>query len=94
VAVSFGPSQPGPSPAEDIATVLQRTRRISRQSSIRVIVQNETAILRGEVATVHERDLAENLARLEPGVWDVKNELVVRSPTNIAAAKVRPAAGR
>jgi hypothetical protein len=94
VAVSFGPSEPAPSPAEDVSTVLQRTRRISRQSSIRVIVQDDTAILRGEVATVHERELAENLARLEPGIWGVKNELVVRSPANIAAAKVRTSAGR
>jgi len=58
VAVTFGPTQSGPSPAEDIATMLQRTRRISRQSSIRVIVRNETAILRGEVATPHDQERA------------------------------------
>jgi len=94
VAVSFAPSQPARSPADGIAAVLQVAPQIGKRSSIRVIVRNETAILRGEVATPHDRELAENLARFEPGIWDVKNELVVRSPANVAAANARPAAGR
>jgi hypothetical protein len=94
VAVSFAPSQPARSPADGIAAVLQGAPQIGKRSSIRVFVQNETAILRGEVATPHDRELAENLARFEPGIWDVKNEIVVRSPANVAAANTRPAAGR
>jgi len=94
VAVSFAPSQPARSPADGIAAVLRVAPQITASSTIRVTVQNETAILRGEVATPHDRELAENLARFEPGIWDVKNELVVRSAANVAAANVRPAAGR
>jgi hypothetical protein len=94
VAVSFAPSQPARSPADGIAAVLQGAPQIGKRSSIRVFVQNETAILRGEVATPHDRELAENLARFEPGIWDVKNEIVVRSPANVAADNARPAAGR
>jgi hypothetical protein len=91
VAITFAPSLPARSPADGIAKMLQGAPQIGKRSSIRVIVQNETAILRGEVATPHDRELAENLARFEPGIWDVKNELVIRTPANVAAANARVA---
>ena len=94
VAVTLAPLQSARTPADGIAATLRRVPQIARRSTIRVAVQNETAILRGEVATQHDRELAENLARLEPGVWDVKNELVVRSPANVAASTTRAPAGR
>ena len=42
-------------------------------------IQGRLAILRGSVATEHDRDLAERVARLEAGVDQVQNQLVVAS---------------
>ncbi|MHB1034225.1 MAG: BON domain-containing protein [Pirellulales bacterium] len=42
-----------------------------------VTVVGETAVLRGVVASTHARDLAEQMVRLEPGIWNVRNELQV-----------------
>jgi osmotically-inducible protein OsmY len=42
---------------------------------IEVTLQGRTAVLRGGVATPHNRDLAARLALLEPGVDQVQNEL-------------------
>jgi len=63
-----------------------------------VVVDGQTVILRGEVATEHDRRVAEQLARLEPGVWKIQNELVVSSqkpavqPQQPAPALTAPAA--
>src|SRR5262249_38726535 len=40
---------------------------------------SSTVVLRGTVATEADRQLAEGLARLEPEVMEVRNELVVGS---------------
>jgi len=57
---------------------LERCRRIQTRSPMEVLVQDRTTILRGVVATKHDRALAERLVLLEPGIWNVKNELVVK----------------
>jgi hypothetical protein len=49
------------------------------RSSTRVEIQGRTAILRGVVATEHDRDLAERVVRLEASVDQVENQLVVAS---------------
>jgi len=60
---------------------LLNSPKIHTLSEVDVLVRDGTAILRGVVATQHDRDLAERLTRLEAGIWDVKNELVVaRAP--------------
>lgn len=87
---------PSGAPASDpfarrIAAVLESTNRIKKLSPIHVTVVNETAILRGRVASVQDRDLAENLVRLEPGIWDIKNELVVEKPARVAATNATTA---
>jgi hypothetical protein len=69
-----------PPPAQYSATLSQRVTRALRLPdghSLRVILQGRTAIVQGEVATEHARDLAERLLRLEPGVSSVQNELTV-----------------
>jgi hypothetical protein len=86
---------PSDSPASDpfsrrIAAVLEKTARIKTLAPIRVVVVHETAILRGRVATSQDRELAENLVRLEPGIWSVKNELVVEETSRIAVNGTRP----
>ena len=47
-------------------------------------MSGRSAILRGEVATEHDRVLAAELLRLEPGVGQVQNQLTVSSqaPSN------------
>ena len=46
-----------------------------------VEIQGRTAILRGVVATEHDRDLAERVVRLEAAIDRVQNQLVVASTT-------------
>ena len=56
-----------------------RLGQIQTRSPLDVSVQGATATLRGSVATDRDRILAEQMVRLEPGVWKVQNELVVAS---------------
>ncbi len=60
-----------------LAERLVKMPQIHTLSPLEVRVADGTAILRGTVATDRDRDLAERLARLEPGIWKVNNELVV-----------------
>ena len=53
---------------------------LQSQTPIRVELQGRTAILRGVAATEHDRGLAEQMLRLEPGIEEVKNEVAVASP--------------
>jgi hypothetical protein len=91
VLVGFPSGAPTSDPfSRRVAAVLERTARIKTLSPIRVAVVHETAILRGHVATKEDRELAENLVRLEPGIWEVKNELVVEGTRRVAATGSRP----
>ena len=47
---------------------------------IRVQLVERTAILTGSVETARQRDFAERITRLEPGVSEVQNQLVVLNP--------------
>ncbi len=69
------------------------------RSSTQVEMRGRTAILRGVVATEHDRDLAERVARLEAAVDQVDNQLVVASDSKkpakaSAAAPGSPATSR
>jgi len=78
-ALSLGftyPSRPTPV-GTTLAERLQGLERIRTLSPVTVEVQGDTATLRGTVASTHDRDLCEQLARLEPGIWNVRNEIVV-----------------
>jgi hypothetical protein len=50
---------------------------IHTQAPIQVKAQGRTVVLQGVVTTEHDRALAEQVVRLEPGVDQVTNELVV-----------------
>jgi len=80
-ALSLGFSYPAGRSTASIGTTLaqrfQGMERIQTLSPVSVEMQGSTATLRGTVASSHDRDLCEQLARLEPGIWDVRNELVV-----------------
>jgi len=51
---------------------------LAELGAIVVVSEGRTTVLRGTVSTEANRQLAENLARLEPGVVAVRNELVLR----------------
>ena len=83
-----------PQPVSDelssaLADRLNRLSVFRGRVPIEVSVQGDTAILWGEVASEHGRALAGQLARLEAGIWHVRNELVVTPST---ATEVGPLA--
>ena len=61
----------------DLSARMAKMQGIRRLSGLRIAVADGTATLRGVVATDYDRILVERLSRLEPGIWQVKNELVV-----------------
>ena len=56
---------------------LEKIIRPRASSPIQIEVEKGTAILRGAVASAHDRAIAERLVLLEGGIWKVKNELTV-----------------
>ena len=58
----------------------QRMGRVLEASAVEIRLQGRTAVLRGSVATDHDRAVAEQLALLEPGISFVRNELSTTSP--------------
>jgi osmotically-inducible protein OsmY len=65
-------------PAESrLAERLRDVLRDRLRGPLGVAIVHETAILRGTVASQYDRTLAGHLARFEPGVRNVKNELTV-----------------
>jgi len=83
VEVGFNVPTVNPSAAgQRLTTLLQRSPQIAALTPIEVELSGRTAILRGTVASAAERDLAQRVVLLEPGVSQVKNELVVAGPNN------------
>jgi hypothetical protein len=80
VGFDFPASQPG-TVSTDLAGLLSRSQAIRARQPIQVLLEGRTAVLRGEVATEHGRELAEQLARLEGGIDQVQNEIVVAGST-------------
>jgi hypothetical protein len=66
---------------DNLSKRLASTPAVKSRKRLQVAVQGSTAILQGEVETEHDRLLAEQMARLEPGIWAVHNELTVAKPT-------------
>ena len=56
---------------------ISRCAGIEKRSPITVSVRAATATLRGVVATARDRTLAGHVVRMEPGIWQVDNELTV-----------------
>jgi hypothetical protein len=77
ILVGFHPAEPGSAPAQAVAKLIQHLSEIKKLTPVTVTMQGDTAILRGRVASDHDRALAESIALLEPGIWNVRNELWV-----------------
>lgn len=67
---------------------LGRSMRLPAGAPLAVSVQGGTAVLRGSVATSHDRALAEQLVLLEPGIVRVANELQV-APNGATVGKAQ-----
>jgi len=79
-SVSVGFAHPRPTVAEvqeSLADRIIRLGRLQMRSPLEVSVRGRTATLRGTVSTEHERLLAEQMVRLEPGIWEVDNQLAL-----------------
>jgi len=74
-----------------LTKILERSSRVQIIAPVEVAVEGQTAILRGTVASQHDRVLAEQLVRLEPGIWDVRNELVVEESLDAPTPPLPPA---
>jgi hypothetical protein len=69
---------PGPlNPREDLQQIVARSSTLSARDSIRVLGDGAIVVLRGSVVNDYDRQLAEALVRLSPGVQTVRNELTV-----------------
>ena len=66
---------------------LARIPHLKSPGSVKVEMEGQVAILRGEVGSQHERDLVARLVLLEPGIADVRNELLVPSATTVSPPK-------
>ena len=74
--VAYG--RAGPSQLQsEVTQVLARSTSLSPTRDIQVNVEGPMVVLRGTVASPHDRSLAEALVRLTPGVENVRNELQV-----------------
>jgi len=74
------PRQPTGTVNLELARRLEASLRLSGTGRIEVLQEGATAILRGEVASERDRRLAGLLILLEPGISNVRNELVVKAP--------------
>jgi hypothetical protein len=85
--------QPAPIAATSVAAFESRLVKLPGIRFIGpadVTLEGRTAVLRGTVASEDDRDLAEALAKMEPAVQNVRNELVVDSSAR-AAEELPPA---
>jgi hypothetical protein len=91
--------QPVPREGHNPGTVMtQRMIKmpaLSQTGRINASMEGQTAVLRGTVPTEGDRQLAEGLAKLEPGVLAVRNELVVGSTSSQPAESLpQPSSGQ
>lgn len=95
VAIELGFEPPAVSAPEVLSTTLStkigQSKRIQTIEPIQVSLVDGTAILRGVVATPHDRELAAQWILLEPGVRAVRNELTVAGKASSETSRSEPA---
>jgi hypothetical protein len=77
--LGFQPAVVTNAPLTKLQTGMAKVPGLSKLGPVEATLEGTTAVLRGRVVTEADRQLAEGLARLEPGVVGVRNELVVGS---------------
>jgi hypothetical protein len=71
------PTTASPMANKRLTGILQRSSRIEAISPLAVQVRGRTAILTGQVASESDRELAQKVVLLEPGISQVQNDLTV-----------------
>ena len=66
----------------DIRGSIERSSTLKSKGSITVSIEGNVVMLRGEVGSERELRIAEGLARMTPGVGDVRNELKLANSKN------------
>jgi osmotically-inducible protein OsmY len=90
IEVGFSVSTPAPTVVQtNIAAPLHAPALTSRFGSVNVSVQGSTVTLRGTVPSEEDRQLAAQMAMLEPTVYSVQNDLKVAAPVAPAAMPPR-----
>ena len=89
VEFARGPAEVATAPAkvgQRVQTQFVRIPQVRGSGSVNVQMDGQTAVLRGEVKSQRDSDLIGRMVQLEPGVADVRNELVVTPPETHPAA--------
>jgi hypothetical protein len=78
--------KPAPATGNAVAMAGDFTQRLSSSpgmqgaQNLQVMMRGDTAILRGQVTSEYSKQLAAAMVRLEPGVYEVQNELQIVAP--------------
>jgi len=87
IEVGFTVSAPAPTAVQtNIAAPLHTPAMTSRFGTVNVSVQGSTVTLRGTVNSEEDRQLAAQMAMLEPAVMSVQNDLKIAAPPTGPAA--------
>lgn len=79
--------------SSSLAQQLEKMPALRWTTPAQVEFRGRTAILRGVVATQHDRDLAARVARLDPAVDQVQNDLTVAASSATSTKAAEPATG-
>jgi hypothetical protein len=72
------PPPTAPQVQADIQGMLAQSSQLDSGDRIRVVIDGPAVVLQGQVADDEERRLVENMVRLTPGVYKIRNELAPR----------------
>jgi hypothetical protein len=85
---------PDPAPVGQVTSDLQNALATSsdwgkaNSNPVQITVNGNVAVLRGTVATDHDRELAARLAAMTPGVREVRNELTTSTPASATSVSL------
>ena len=74
------PAIPSPVLKASVQRRITKLPGLKTGNKVVVVIEKETAVLQGTVIDSDQSDLLAGLMLLEPGVYKVRNELVVKAP--------------
>ena len=77
----------------NLQQILTQAPALQASPGIRVALDGSTVVLQGWAADEHDRILAENMVRLNPGVRDVRNDVQVANLTPQTTARTTQPTG-
>jgi hypothetical protein len=80
IVIGFPTKAPAPGQLQsNLGGILARSTSLGADRRIAVSTDGAAVVLRGTVGSDHDRRLAEAMARLTPGIHDVRNELQIQA---------------